>query len=305
MTKRVVRAFAVFAVLAVSLASLPPAPGGERMRVAAVEGVAITVGDLDRAIAFYTSVLAFELTERADTPGLPDVPDGRVRLARLRLGDERVELMEYASPKGRGVPSESRSNDLWFQHIAIVVADMERAFARLSAHGVVRVSAAPQRLPDWNPSAGGITAFYFRDPDGHVLELIDFPPDKGLAKWRRPTDRLFLGIDHTAIAVADTARSLGFYRDALGLRIAGESENRGPEQARLNDVPGAHLRITALRAPEGPGIELLEYLAPRDGRRLPWQPRSNDLVHWHTILAGAGREGGLVRDPDGHALLLR
>ena len=60
-------------------------------------------------------------------------------------------------------------------------------------------------MPDWNPSAGGIRAFYFRDPDRHVLEVIWFPAGKGAPRWQRhaPT-ALFLGIDHTAIVVADT-----------------------------------------------------------------------------------------------------
>jgi catechol 2,3-dioxygenase-like lactoylglutathione lyase family enzyme len=208
---------------------------------------------------------------------------------------------------------------------------MDRAYARLAAAGVEHVSPAPQRLPDWNPAAGGIRAFYFRDPDGHVLEILWFPPGKGDARWRR-ADRLFLGIDHTAIVVRDTARSLACYRDALGLRVAGTSENWGPEQERLNDVPGARLRITTLRAPEGPGIELLEYLAPRDGRPFPADASAADLAHWHTALvtgdAAALRralEGGpcaaapgapvatpsrelgfaravAARDPDGHAL---
>ncbi len=45
--------------------------------------------------------------------------------------------------------------------------------------------------------------------------------------------------------------------------MAGTSENHGLEQERLNNVFGARLRITALRAARGPGVELLEYLAPR------------------------------------------
>ena len=192
------------------------------------------------------------------------------------------------------------------------------------------VSPAPQRLPDWNAKAGGIRAFYFKDPDGHALEVLWFPPGKGAAKWRR-RDALFLGIDHTAIVVGDTARSLACYRDALGLVVAGESENWGPEQERLNNVAGARLRITTLRAPAGPGIEFLEYLAPRDGRPVAADARPNDLVHWQTTLMTAdtaameravrggacaiasagvvstrGRELGfarafLGRDPDGHA----
>ena len=95
-------------------------------------------------------------------------------------------------------------------------------------------------------------------------------------------DDLFLGIDHTAIVVADTDAALRLYRDVLGLRVAGESENRGVEQEHLNNVRGAHLRITTLRPPSGPGIELLEYLAPRDGRPAPRDERANDLANWQT-----------------------
>jgi catechol 2,3-dioxygenase-like lactoylglutathione lyase family enzyme len=69
--------------------------------------------------------------------------------------------------------------------------------------------------------------------------------------------------------VADTERSLSCYRHTLGLRVVGGSENYGPEQERLNNVFGARLRITTLRAAAGPGIEFLEYLTPRDGRPAP------------------------------------
>ena len=158
-----------------------------------------------------------------------------------------------------------------------VVAVLALLAASRHAAGVEHVSPEPQRLPDWNLAAGGIRAFYFKDPDSHVLEVLWFPPGKGHAKWRR-ADALFLGIDHTAIVVADTERSLACYRDALGLAVAGTSENWGPEQERLNNVPGAHLRITTLHAPAGPGIELLEYLAPDDGRPAPADARANDLT---------------------------
>lgn len=96
---------------------------------------------------------------------------------------------------------------------------------------------------------------------------------------------MFLGIDHTAIVVGDTDGSLGFYRDLLDMRIAGESENYGIEQERLNNVFGARLRITSMRATAGPGTEFLEYLAPGDGRPYPADARANDLLHWQTRLA--------------------
>ncbi len=140
---------------------------------------------------------------------------------------------------------------------------------------------------------------------------------------------LFLGIDHTAIVVSDTDKSLAFYRDLLGLRVAGQSENYGVEQEHLNQVFGARLHITGLRAKNGPGIEFLEYITPPGGRALPENSKSNDLVFWHTDLIAQGfnelavglsdREtrfvstrlpdgssdslnAVIVRDPDGHAL---
>ncbi len=98
-----------------------------------------------------------------------------MRVVRLRLGDETIELTEYLAPKGRPIPVDSRSNDRWFQHFAIIMSDMERAYARLRQHKVQHASTGPQTLPDWNKNAGGIKAFYFKDPDGHALEILQFP----------------------------------------------------------------------------------------------------------------------------------
>jgi catechol 2,3-dioxygenase-like lactoylglutathione lyase family enzyme len=273
---------------------------------AAVDSVGITVSDLDRSVDFYTSVLNFEKVSEVELAGaeyehLSGVFGARVRIARLRLGDEFIELTEYLAPKGRPFPTDTRANDRWFQHIAIITPDMDRAYTWLRMHKVQHASTGPQRLPDWNKNAGGIQAFYFLDPDGHFLEVLSFPAGKGLPKWHHPTERLFLGIDHTAIVVADTSASLQFYRDRLGLQIAGESENYGAEQEHLNNVFGTRLRITSLRGDSGPGVEFLQYVAPLDGRPYPVDEKSNDLIHWQTKFAGANSE--LLRDPDGHAVL--
>lgn len=331
--KRNAAAAAAF-VLAV-LTWVPAPSGAERAGEpgVAVGPITITVDDMERALAFYTGVLPFEAISdhRSSDPALAKLTGaaGPRRIVRLRLGTEILELVDYLTPGGRPIPADSRSHDRWFQHVAIIVSDMDEAYRRLAARGVEQVSPSPQRLPDWNPNAGGIRAFYFRDLDGHVLEILWFPPGTGAERWQQRDDRLFLGIDHTAIVVADTARSLAFYRDRLGLTVAGESENHGVEQERLNNVPGAHLRITALRGDAGPGIEFLEYLSPRDGRAFPVGTRASDLVHWETSVLTRdlgrlarrlrvdnvlfvspapvhlpGALGALVRDPDGHAVRL-
>ena len=304
----------------------------------AVESVGITVADLDRSVAFYEEVLGFEVVSETALSGdtherLMGVFGTRARVAHLRLGDDLIDLIDYLAPEGRPYPDDMRSNDQAFQHIAIIVSDMDAAYDRLIEHGVQFASTGPQTLPDWNPNAGGIEAFYFRDPDGNHLELLEFPPDKGDPRWHVDDGRLFLGIDHTAIVVEDTDRSIAFY-EALGFRVVGASENYGVEQERLNNVFGARLRITALKAVEGPAIELLDYLAPSTGRPTPVDTLANDLWHWHIQLRTDGvdaaadqvREAGghwvspgavflvpevfdaatgaLVRDPDLHGLLV-
>jgi len=333
LTLSLLLAFSSFRASSLAAASL------EQALVAEVRGAGFTVSDMDRAVDFYSRVLMFEKISETEVWGqeyehLQGVFGLRMRVVRMRLGAEYLDLTEYLAPPGRPIPADSRSNDRWFQHIAIIVSDLDRAYQRLRAHDVTHASAGPQRLPDWNKNAAGIEAFYFKDPDGHTLEILQFPPDKGDPKWHRPASSLFLGIDHTAIVVEDTETSLRFYRDALGLRVVGESENYGPEQERLNNVFGARLRITTLRAEAGPAIEFLEYLSPRDGRPFPTDARANDLVHWQTQLLTRTmdeadrqirsghhryispgvvslpedklgfRKGLLVRDPDGHALQL-
>ena len=321
-----------------SFAQAPPeSPFPTAVKIRSIGTILITVGDMDRSLDFYSNVLTFEKVSDTELAGddvehLFGVFGARVRVVRMKLGDESVELVQFLAPHGRSIPVDSRSNDLWFQHIAIIVSDMDRAYQVLRQNKVEHASSGPQRLPDWNKNAGGIKAFYFKDPDEHPIEILEFPEGKGDPKWHRGTDRLFLGIDHTAIAVSDTDTSLKFYRDLLGLRVAGESENYGTEQEHLNNVFGAHLRITALRAPTGPGIELLEYLSPRDGRPFPVDEHSNDLVHRETILVTPDADAAasqlvaarvkfvssgvvanhmqvldfikafLVRDPDGHPI---
>jgi catechol 2,3-dioxygenase-like lactoylglutathione lyase family enzyme len=256
--------------------------------VKGVESVGMTVSDMDRAVEFYSKVLSFEKLSDTEVTGeqyeqLQGVFGLRMRVVRMKLGDEIIELTEYLAPKGRPVPADSRSNDRWFQHIAIITSDMDRAYAWLRQHKVQHASTGPQRIPDWNKGAAGIRAFYFKDPDGHTLEVLQFPPDKGKSKWhdaQKNGDKLFLGIDHTAIVVGDTESSLKFYRDVLGMTVAGH----GTEQEHLNNVFGARLRITSLKAEFGPSIEFLEYLAPRDGRLARTDTKANDLVYWQTRL---------------------
>jgi catechol 2,3-dioxygenase-like lactoylglutathione lyase family enzyme len=306
-----------------------------------VHGVTITVSDLEASKTFFTELLDFEVMEEQKVKGetlnqLYGLQGNPVdlKLISLGIGKERIRLIQFYTRTGRSIPFDSRSNDLWFQHIAIVVNDMEEAYKKLWDNQVKHVSTAPQTLPDYIPAAAGISAFYFRDTDEHNLELIYFPEGKGNPRWQEGSgESPFLGIDHTAIGVSNSETSRTFY-EAIGLEVAGQSHNYGTEQEHLNQVFGANLLISGLKAKEGMGVEFLSYIAPPGGRPYPEDSKVTDLWHWHTTievadldkvfqtlqelncrlisegivnLKGTGlgyKRGLMVRDPDGHAILL-
>jgi len=310
------------------------------VQVQRIRAIGLTVTDTARSKDFYTQALGFqpvsEITvEGQDYSDLEGVAEAKIRILRLRLGDEVIELMEYLNVKGKPIPTDSQSNDLWFQHLAIVVSDLDRAYAQLQSFSINPISVEPQTIPPDNKASSGVRAFKFKDPDHHNLELIWFPPDKGQDKWHQDTERLFLGIDHSAIAVADTEQSLQFYRDLLGMEVKEGSLNQGETQARLDGLPEAKVQVTPLRpAQPSLGIELLDYITPANGRTTPSGWKSCDLAHMQVelvvndieqavdVLQQKGvqfvsprivqftdsscpyRQGCLVKDPNGHAMLL-
>ncbi|HEY6876646.1 MAG TPA: VOC family protein [Polyangiales bacterium] len=310
-----------------AIAALLVSPAqGRTSRDGGVQRVTMVVRELERARSFYCDLLGFTQVAELRLSGSPiedllALPGVRYRAATLRIGAERIVLQEPSRP-GRDIARDARSDDGAFQHLALVVSDIDRMHAQLVARGTELISKrGPQTIPASNRDAGGIRALYFRDPDRHPLELIWYPPGRGAARWQRMQGKPVLGIDHTAIAVRDRARSEAFYRDVAGLVVRGRSFNQGDEQSALSAVDGARVHISGLGGPSGLGVELLEYETP--GRSYPIDTHANDI--WASeielkvpslqrALAAAasygardirvGRLGARLRDPDGHALRL-
>ena len=310
-------------------------------QVKKVEAIGMTVKDMNRSVKFYSEVLGFKKISDQEFSGpeyekLENIFGLHIRVVRLKLGDEMIELTDYLTSGGRMIPEEAKANDLSFQHIAIVVSDMGKAYAQLRKYNVEHVSTSPQTLPATIAPAAGVKAFYFHDPDNHNLELIYFPNGKGQPKWHKNANgKIFLGIDHTAIGVSNTDSSLLFYQTVLGVERKGESFNYGMEQEHLNNVEGASLHITGLRSPLGPGIEFLQYLKPGIGKPYPADTKAEDIWYWQTTLVvedverlynqlksegyqfvskemvefeaknGKKLKEFIVRDRDGHAMLLK
>ena len=289
--------------------------------------------NLDRAIAFYCDALGFHVDAAAQDPmpawaRFPGACARLPRVARLVLGAQQIDLMEFAD--AAPYPIDSTACDLWFQHCAVVVSDIDTACRRTIRKGATPITqGGPQTLP---PATGSVTAFKFRDPDGHPLELIHFPPGTGDPAWQRaPTDpgHCTLGIDHSAISVGDVAASIAFYQ-RLGFRVAARGVNRGIGQQQLDDLDDVVVEVVALEPADArtPHLELLGYRTPH-GRK-PAHVDIHDIAADRLVLRihdlhvaarslptpmvkpavlGTTRSTGdlqtiLLHDPDGHWLVL-
>ena len=268
-----------------------------------LDRIGLNVRDLDAATAFYVEALGFTAaTPRDADPAMARLLGAQtMQVARMGRGRQVMELAA-TDPPGAPYPPDSHSNDAWFQHCALVTDDIAADHARLARHAFTPISRhGPQKLP------GGIVAFKFRDPDGHPLELIQFPsPDRRTAG----------GIDHSAIVVSDVDRTIGFYTARLGLAVQARKVNAGPAQAALDDLDGPTVDVVALAPAEpAPHVELLGYRTPRG--RTPRPLHLHDIAAARLVFATASPLPGaattvlsdgtivtLLRDPDGHVLLL-
>lgn len=260
-------------------------------KVTAIRALRLTTADAERLARFYRQLgftdAGSEPIDEEEMRAL-GLARGGSRLA-LRLGGQRIELDTFEVP-GRPYPAGATAADLCFQHFALVTDDAATAWKRAAAAGAAPISTeGPVRLP---PATGVAAAVKFRDPEGHPLELLEFPPQSA----SRSRGAGLLGIDHSAISVSDVDASRRFYQ-ALGLSVQAPTLNRGPTQAALDGLPEVEVDVVPmLPQRDTPHLELLGYRKPTG--RASGRLEANDIAATRIVWA-ADREQ-LIRDPDGH-----
>jgi catechol 2,3-dioxygenase-like lactoylglutathione lyase family enzyme len=267
----------------------------------------LTTANAKQLAAFYIQALGFRQVEVTRLRGHDfrqqmGIDSDAFRIT-LTLGDSVLELMEFAVP-GEPYPAHAIACDPVFQHFAVVAADMAEAWSALQKAGGWKPITVdePQRLPE---SAGSVVAFKFRDPEGHPLELLSFPPNRTPSNWQHQQHgQRCLGIDHSAIIVSDTRTSIAFYA-AFGLRQFSCSHNAGIEQDRLDGLTNAVVDVTGLTpAIAPPHVELLCY--EKQASRPLLSYRSNDIAATRLIFAGDLTTAPCrLIDPDGHHLMVK
>lgn len=276
-----------------------------------IAGFGLTSPDADRLREFYVTTFGARHVSSEQIAGARcerelGVPGGALRHT-LQVGHEVVDILQFERP-GRPYPRPLCPDDTAFQHFALVVSDMDLAMAQLrgAADWSPISIGGPQHLPQ---RSGGVTAYKFRDPDGHPLELLAFPRHAIAPRWKEHSAHgIFQGIDHSAISVQNTTVSTAFYA-SLGFTVATEFRSHGEAQANLDGVPSPQVEITALFLDAStPHLELLCYRSAARPTRQEWA--SNDVAATRINLA-AGERGNdidavqrLIVDPDGHHLRL-
>jgi catechol 2,3-dioxygenase-like lactoylglutathione lyase family enzyme len=265
-------------------------------RVSAITALRLTTAQPERLARFYQE-LGFTVGQPEGIGGeeiaLLGLTGGGLRVP-LRLGEQRVDLDSF-DVQGRSYPMESTAADLCFQHFAIAINDASASWKHVTAIGGRPISTdGPVQLP---PATGVAAAVKLRDPEGHPLELLQFPPQSA-GRW---SGTGLLGIDHSAISVSDIDASCRYY-EALGLAVGGRTLNEGPTQVALDGLPGVEVEVVAMLPRRAtPHVELLGYRRPAG--RSAGQVEANDIAA--TRIVWAADRDQLLRDPDGHLHLLR
>lgn len=107
-------------------------------------------------------------------------------------------------------------------------------------------------------------------------------------------------LSHRGICVSDIKASTRFYQEALGFEpYQDHGVIEGPDMEKTMEIPGVRLRAVMLKRPDGPVIELLQFLQPpATGPREKRSTLQYGLVHisfyvddidtWATRIARAG-----------------
>ncbi len=138
-----------------------------------IHHTAFTVSNIERSIAFYRDLLGMKVLWDSVQAGvaykgpvcdrITGCPGTEQHLVYLGIGDGILELVEY-SPMGKPLENNEAS-DIGASHICLKTDDINALYEKLLANNVV-VHCPPQ-------NRGQLSVFYFRDPDGIILEAIE------------------------------------------------------------------------------------------------------------------------------------
>src|SRR3954454_17462148 len=221
-------------LLSVAVALPMCAQQADRPKVLGVAHIAIYVKDLAKTRQFYEGFLGY-----GEPFTLPQKTSGGVRIAFAKINDKQYFEIFNETDRGEGQ----------LNHISFYTDSADRMYAYLKSKGFAVMS-------DKGSVGKGQTGnknFNVKDPDGHIVEIVEYQPDSWTAQnagKSEPATRISDHIMHVGVLVGDLEKSMAFYRDILGFQ----------EFWRGGGGNGKPLQWVNLKVPEGEDyLELMLY----------------------------------------------
>jgi methylmalonyl-CoA epimerase len=128
-----------------------------------IHHVALIVRAIDESLAVWRDLLGLELET------VMDIPDDRVRIAFLGVGESKIELVEPTDDT-TGVARFLASKGEGFHHVCFEVANLAETLLRLEIDGLELIDSAPRRGAE-----GPVAFIHPRSCHGVLVELIEAP----------------------------------------------------------------------------------------------------------------------------------
>ena len=142
--------------------------------IVGIHHTALSTRDADRLVRFYRELFGFEVEfdfpwDESNEAFVKShaVPETAGRVVMISNGTSRLEIFEYAKPAPRPDIAGRANADLGIAHFGIEVRDIDEEYERLKKAGMPFQSELVTQTPT-------IKMAYGRDPDGNIIELIDF-----------------------------------------------------------------------------------------------------------------------------------
>ncbi|MCI0582743.1 MAG: methylmalonyl-CoA epimerase [Chloroflexi bacterium] len=134
-----------------------------------IHHVALVVRSIEASAVLWRDYLGLQLE------AIMDIESDRVRIAFLRVGESRVELVE-PTDHTTGVARFLASKGEGFHHVCLEVANLSEELTRLGIEGLELIDSAPRRGAE-----GPVAFIHPRSCGGVLVELIEAP---GGPSWK-------------------------------------------------------------------------------------------------------------------------
>jgi catechol 2,3-dioxygenase-like lactoylglutathione lyase family enzyme len=263
-------------------------------RTTALQRASVFVADTELSLGLYRDALGMTVVDTRNLQGptiakMLGLADCKIRITYLTAENSeiaRVGLFEVSDPRPPRLARPSR-HDVIHSGQVIMVFDSPHIPEIHRAAKAMNLPALCEPRPIRGSKGGTYDEYIFFDPDGALVDMINYTPDPGgsagdsaarVGGPAAPSANKTSPLLRASIFVRDIGRSLALYRDILGLDVVDQREFGGPQVGAMLGLGDCKLRVSYLTAGGSAigRIGLFEVFDPRP----PALPRpATNVIH--------------------------